>query len=1303
MIQEINQLISLGDLTSALDLANRAIGGHADYYLYHEKKAGILLDLGDRKGAVAALRHAAKLRPDLDFLKQRIESLAPPSPQDTTSPVPEIPDRTLRKPFCGVYHRYPDKTGKRQAEGGIRLEGHLKDSSREHPLVSIVTVVFNNPVSLERCIRSVLDQDYPNVEYIIVDGGSDEPTLDLIRKHASRIDYFVSEPDGGIYPGMNKGIQLARGQYVCLLNSDDQYDTTFVSKTVSLAQRNQSELVFTDYIHGDKPVASRGINPGILFGHLNLNHGTFLVSRRCYDLVGPYPEDYRIVSDAVWMRGAFKKGVRFDHVPEPLLTFAADGLSSGGTSGNRELFVSEAIRSYRDEFGFLQTDEAEQLYLLRFNPKRLAGVLAIADKHARDDRFSEALANYLEHCFRDRENFRLPENAARELFPVFLKACRKLAIPESAIRMATKRGCFSEIISDIDRKLSLRKSGSLKTILHFATVFSAPSETFIYDLLVRLENHTSFDSFVLFDYAKLEDARPFAKGIRVPWADFHPETRNAIYQHILDSLKPDIIIGHFALNTWKLAQRIEPLNIRIPMLSMMHGIDVFRLQTPGPYRDFMLDHHVKRKDTRITAVSGFLRDRLVGLGVPREKIDLVHNTINPRFLANRKPGSGRARGAPVKLLSVGRLVDWKGHRHLLQALSRVRTRMGSDISLTIVYANGDGLLQEISDLIGRLDLESNVELIPFVDFEADAGFFGRFDLFVHPSTYSDDGLGSTETFGMSVLEAIATGLPVIVTDAGGVPEVVGEPNRFARIVPHGDSDSLADAIFDAIQDPSTFEDNREYADERLARFSERGQLVALAKSILRITGGIEASLFTTSTLMGAGYAAYRLHRGLLAGDVVNPTILTTIHHHGTEPGVRFIPHPTTRGERWATLQKASNSKPSLTMFTVNHPAVLNSRLAGWIETADVINLHWTARFLSVENVSYLTRCGKPVVLTLRDMFPITGGCHYFHGCDEWSRECANCPQLIDHWDNFPAKVLKAKRDNYDFRNLTLVALSRHSEAILRRAPLFRDCRIEVIPNSIETEVFRPRGQVAARERLGLPQDRRIIAYVPSFSSDVKGYREAAAALSRLEKTHPDLNPLILLVGRDTPATRDMPFDKHVLGFVRETEALSFAYSAADVVIVPSLEETFSNTTAEAISCGTPVVGFKTGAIPEMAIDDHTGYTFEVGDACGLADGIAKVLRQGGMGGNCRKFAEEHLRFDLQARRYENLFTELLALGRPPLPISHENLSGFFSETTTTIANLLRNIPTVPTPVTAEARFHRESGTKGKMPQESGRP
>jgi glycosyltransferase involved in cell wall biosynthesis len=134
----------------------------------------------------------------------------------------------------------------------------------------------------------------------------------------------------------------------------------------------------------------------------------------------------------------------------------------------------------------------------------------------------------------------------------------------------------------------------------------------------------------------------------------------------------------------------------------------------------------------------------------------------------------------------------------------------------------------------------------------------------------------------------------------------------------------------------------------------------------------------------------------------------------------------------------------------------------------------------------------------------------------------------------------------------------------------------------------------------------------------------------------------MLVGGETPATQAIGFDKKALGYISDNAKLASAYAAADVVVVPSLEETFSNTAAEAVACGVPVVGFKTGAIPDLAVDGKTGYTYRIGDTDGLAEGVRRVLTGPDLGGNCRAHAETMLSFMTQARRYETLFHELVA-------------------------------------------------------------
>ncbi|HLY96654.1 MAG TPA: glycosyltransferase family 2 protein, partial [Sideroxyarcus sp.] len=106
-------------------------------------------------------------------------------------------------------------------EGGARLRGSRKQPLPGKPLITVITVVFNGVATLEHTIRSVIEQTYANVEYIVIDGGSTDGTVDILRKYDADIDYWVSGRDAGIYDAMNKGIALAGGDYIGMLNSDD--------------------------------------------------------------------------------------------------------------------------------------------------------------------------------------------------------------------------------------------------------------------------------------------------------------------------------------------------------------------------------------------------------------------------------------------------------------------------------------------------------------------------------------------------------------------------------------------------------------------------------------------------------------------------------------------------------------------------------------------------------------------------------------------------------------------------------------------------------------------------------------------------------------------------------------------------------------------------------------------------------------------------------------------------------------------------------------------------------------------------
>jgi glycosyltransferase involved in cell wall biosynthesis len=221
----------------------------------------------------------------------------------------------------------------RQGEGGLRTKGYFKKSFDGSPLVSVITVVFNGHKYLEQTIQSVLNQSYGNIEYVIVDGGSTDGTLDVIRKYEHAIDYWVSEPDAGISDAMNKGVRISHGGYIMHLHSDDSLcrreAIEVLLEKLSSSKRNWA-TGFYKYIDSDSNVVKtdkpREYSCFDMLLRNIIRHQTTLVPRRVFEQVQfdtrfKYAMDYRFFLE-VWEI----MGEPF-FAPEHITFFRLDGRS----------------------------------------------------------------------------------------------------------------------------------------------------------------------------------------------------------------------------------------------------------------------------------------------------------------------------------------------------------------------------------------------------------------------------------------------------------------------------------------------------------------------------------------------------------------------------------------------------------------------------------------------------------------------------------------------------------------------------------------------------------------------------------------------------------------------------------------------------------------------------------------------------------------------------------------------------------------------------------------------------------------
>jgi glycosyltransferase involved in cell wall biosynthesis len=215
-------------------------------------------------------------------------------------------------------------------EGGLRTQGIFKRNSLEQTLITIITVVFNGEKYLEETILSVLNQTFDNIEYIIVDGGSTDSTIDIINKYNDAIDYWISEPDKGIYDAMNKGISLCSGTIIGLINAGDTY-TKDAIKTIAKEHNNNPLGI----IAGDCKVMLNQANKWLIrkgqIGNLPYNtlpHPSVFVPLAIYKKHGLFDINFKIAGDYDFLCRCYQNQVKFSYVSEVIAIFSPPGLSS---------------------------------------------------------------------------------------------------------------------------------------------------------------------------------------------------------------------------------------------------------------------------------------------------------------------------------------------------------------------------------------------------------------------------------------------------------------------------------------------------------------------------------------------------------------------------------------------------------------------------------------------------------------------------------------------------------------------------------------------------------------------------------------------------------------------------------------------------------------------------------------------------------------------------------------------------------------------------------------------------------------
>ena len=321
-----------------------------------------------------------------------------------------------------------------------------------------------------------------------------------------------------------------------------------------------------------------------------------------------------------------------------------------------------------------------------------------------------------------------------------------------------------------------------------------------------------------------------------------------------------------------------------------------------------------------------------------------------------------------------------------------------------------------------------------------------------------------------------------------------------------------------------------------------------------------------------------------------------------------------------------------------------------IRSADIIHLHWINHaFLRPKDIAKLSALNKPIVWTFHDSNSFTGGCHVRYECDHFLKECGNCPVLKNSGpDDQSHKIWLQKKNAYSVLNFTVIAPGRWMADSVRLSSLLRSAKVVNIPNTLDTDVFKPSDKASARQALGLATEKFIMmsGFMPSRMDMHKGTSYLVDAIELFAGNY-DIDPnqmeLIIFGNRDEKNVPDFPIKTTFLGTISDDEKLALCYSTADVFLAPSLEDNLPNTVMESLACGTPVVAFRTGGIPDMVQHQHNGYLAEYRSSADLARGIAWVYSANRqvLSANSRRTIEDHFSEHIIARRHIELYESLL--------------------------------------------------------------
>lgn len=366
--------------------------------------------------------------------------------------------------------------------------------------------------------------------------------------------------------------------------------------------------------------------------------------------------------------------------------------------------------------------------------------------------------------------------------------------------------------------------------------------------------------------------------------------------------------------------------------------------------------------------------------------------------------------------------------------------------------------------------------------------------------------------------------------------------------------------------------------------------------------GMKVVHLSTTDFGGAYKAAARISESMRQCGVDSKLLIRTKTRRDTE-GIEIFTNP---------AQKLVSKMKNLVNLILSEGEVVSDYLGTnvsrhpLVKEADVVILHWVNSFISYKNVEQLLRTGKPLIWVMHDMWLFTGGCHIDHYCGGYEHGCGKCPYINrknPKENDISRRNLMRKIKMMDRGAVTLVAPSTWSADCAGYSEITKRQEIIKIPNPIDKKVFYKRADIRSiKEKYKIPINKKVILF-GAMNSDKdrnKGMKYLNKALCKIsEKEY-----VIVIFGNSgNVSLTNKKLEIICLGMIGQEEEMAQVYNCADVLVVPSMQESFGYTVCEALACEVPVVAFAVGGILDQIKHKENGYLVPLGEVGELTEGI----------------------------------------------------------------------------------------------------